>query len=315
MICRFHNLVLLVAAVAALEASAASLTLAKVCEKLALTATGCDTNTVVMSDGTNSLSLKLGYRRTDINGTAVWLNAPAEADFRETAKLDRSDVDKVLSPIIRGEPTRSTNEVFRVFLDPGHGGEDSGAISRINGQLEKDLVLDVAERVGAWLEDAGLQVFYSRTNDVFVTLDDRPILAKKAKADVFVSIHANMAGASKARGAETFALTLAGMDSTATDSRLDKSSRPGNAYDNDSAILGYAIHSRLPGPRGEADRGFRRARFQVLRQAACPAVLVELGFLSSKAETHSLASGRFREKAAFAIAEGIIDYAERARKE
>lgn len=313
----FKTLTRLVLAVAPVFAAAlaggATLTLSKVQEKLGLPERTGGTNLVTIADGTNSLTFRPGYRRMSLNGTAMWLNSPANADFREVMTLDGADLSRFLSPLLTGRPTAQTNRAFRVFLDPGHGGEDSGAISKVNGLVEKDLVLDVADRVGAWLEDAGLEVVFSRTNDVFVSLDERSALAKKAKADVFVSIHANITAGTTARGAETFALTLAGRESTSSDSSIGNAERPGNAFDAGSAWLGYAVHSRLPGRRGEADRGFRRARFQVLRLAPCPAVLVELGFLSNPSEVRSLSSGRFREKTAKAIADGIIEYAEKAR--
>lgn len=270
------------------------------------------TNRVVISDGTNRIVFHPGYRRAELNGTAIWLNGAANANFREKLTLAREDYERFLQPLLRGKPPAVTNGEFRVFLDAGHGGEDGGAISPINKQLEKDLVLDITQRVGMRLEDAGLVVQYSRTNDTFVSLEDRSVLARKGRASIFVSIHANTTSGKNARGMETFALTLAGFDSTTAESRVGLGERVGNAHDVGSAILAYLIHTRLPGRRGEADRGLRRARFQVLRQAPCPAVLVECGFLSNATETRGLASMRFREKVAMAIAEGILDYAQRA---
>lgn len=270
------------------------------------------TNTVTITDGTNSITFKPGYRRASFNDTTIWLNDAAIPDYKKTLTISAADVLRFLEPIVKGIPSAVTSETFRVFIDPGHGGDDGGAVSKINGQLEKDLVLDVSNRLGAYLEAAGASVHYSRTNDVFLTLARRPQLAAATNANIFVSIHANIAGAANARGSETFALTLAGYDSTSTGSGMRTKERAGNAFDHDNAILGYLIHKNLPGPNGEKDRGLRRARFQVLRDAPCPAVLIELGFLSHDAETYSLASPRFRERLAMAISKGIVEYMQRA---
>ena len=306
--------ILTILALATGTAKAGPMTLARLQKRLALPQVADMTNTVEISDGTNTVVLHPGYRRIVVNGSAAWLNGPAEADFRNRLTVDTADATRFLAPLIRGRPAAVTNGTFRVFIDPGHGGEDSGAISRLNGLKEKDLVLDLAMRVGAYLEDAGLDVVYSRTDDVFLALEERSALARRKGAHAFVSLHANTTGGPAARGAETFTLTLAGFDSTSQDSRLTHEERPGNAFDADSGRLGHAIHTRLPGRRGDADRGLRHARFQVLRQAPCPAVLVECGFLSNPDETRSLASPRFRERTAKAIAEGIADYAKRAQR-
>ena len=301
---------LLALLVAARLCSAAPAGLAQVRKKLGLPDVADATNTVTITDGTNAIAFRPGYRGATLNGVAIWLNGPAEEDLARRMTISQQDLSRFLAPIRAGGVTRAGAGAFRVFLDPGHGGDDCGAVSKINGQAEKDLVLDISLRVGALLLDAGVDVSFSRTNDVFVTLDERSEMAKRKKADAFVSIHANFAAGSAARGTETFTLTLAGFDSTSGPSSLGNDARPGNAFDAGSSLLGFFIHRTLPGRRGPADRGLRHARFQVLRQAPCPAVLVECGFLSNRDETASLASPRFREKTARAIARGILDFIE-----
>lgn len=302
------------------------LSLSKVQKTLDLPDLEKNTNTVTVADGTNSIAFRPGYRRTVLNGAAVWLNEPAESDFFQTLRVARPDANRLLKPIIDAE--RSLAEVrgvaprtgaastpcepsspFRVFIDAGHGGEDSGAISAATKQREKDLVLDVALRLGALLEDEGFAVSQSRTNDVFVSLDRRSDLAKKENADIFVSVHANTTGNKDAQGIETFSLSFAESDSTSGDTRISKKEWPGNTHDKESSVLGYFIHASMNTARGDADRGFRHARFQVLRRAPCPAVLVECGFLSNEAENTSLASPRYRQRLACAIANGIKAYA------
>lgn len=201
---------------------------------------------------------------------------------------------------------RGPSDRALVFLDPGHGGEDCGAISAATGQREKDLVLDIALRIGELLLDAGVRVAYSRTNDTFVSLSDRTALAAKNDATLFVSVHANTTGNTLAQGIETFTLSLAGSDSTSGDTRITKKEWPGNAFDATNSVLGYLVQSAVNTARGEADRGLRHARFQVLRQAPCPAILVECGFLSNGPENTSLESGRYRQRIAAAVARAIF---------
>lgn len=288
--------------------------LSAVQKRLGLTECENLTNLVTITDGTNSLVIKPGYRKASLNGTTLWFNGVANPDYKKVLTLADADVLRFIEPILKGTPTAVTGETFRVFIDPGHGGEDGGAVSKINGQLEKDLVLDISERLGAYLEAAGASVCFSRTNDVFLTLGERSNLAASQKADIFVSIHANTTGGASARGPETFSLTLAGYESTSAGGTIQAKERPGNTYDHDSSILGYYIHSKLPKRKDFEDRGFKHARFQVLRQAPCPAVLIETGFLSNGAETQSLASPRFRERIAKAISEGVIEYMRRAMR-
>lgn len=293
-------------------AAAKAIPLSKIQKELSLPNKTDNTNTVTISDGTNTVVFNPGFRKISINGTTCWLNGKNKTSFKEGFTIENDDITKFLKPILAASPTQVTNTPFRVFIDPGHGGEDSGAISKQNGHLEKDLVLDISKRIGARLEKEGISVSYSRTKDVFISLEERPRLAKKAKANIFVSIHGNTTQNKTARGLETFALTLAGYESTTSDSKIGTSLRAGNAFDKDNALLGFLVHSRLPGRKGQNDRGLKRARFQVLRTAPCPAILVECGFLSHDRETTSMASPRYREKVAKAIADGIIDYKNKA---
>lgn len=287
------------------------------------------TNMVAISDGDNVFMFRPGFRRAEINGMAVWLNEPAEPDAKCGMRLGTNDVERFLKPIATVLRSRldaegivkteadavdafhkeETNSSFRVFIDPGHGGDDSGAVSA-DGRKEKNVVLDIALRLGSFLEEAGLEVAYSRTNDVFASLTERSVMASNFMADAFVSIHCNTTGNRDAKGVETFTLALAGSDSTSADTRISRREYPGNGFDAESSVLGWFIHSSVNTERGEADRGLRHARFQVLRQAPCAAVLVECGFLSSRAENTSLGSGRYRERFARAIGMGIIAFSQ-----
>ena len=296
------------------DAPAVSLTLAKA--QAMLGCTGCVVNaeTIDIGDGTNRVRFFPGRRRTEVNGSTVWLNAIAEpAGTSDLLKLDARDVREVLRPLLRPPP--APEHPLRVMLDPGHGGEDSGAVSARPAIEEKDLVLDLALRIGKLLEEAGLVVGYTRRDDTFLSLDERTATASVWRADAFVSLHANFADNRQASGPETYVLPFAGYAPTGGDQRISSKTRNGNRHDIGNTLLGYSIHRRLPGRRGECDRGLRRARFQVLRQAGCPAVLVEVGFLSNAVEARLLASGWFRGKLARAVADGILDYARPPKKD
>ena len=289
-------------------AAAGRLPLAAVQETLGWTGRVVNADSIDIGDGTNRVRLFPGLRRSEVNGSVVWLHAIAEPTGNGSmVTLDASDVHELLLPLLRPPPPE--RRPLRVMLDPGHGGEDSGAVSTRPAIEEKVLVLDLALRVGRRLEAAGLAVGYTRTNDCYLGLEERTAVAGVWRADAFVSLHANFAENRQAAGPETYVLPLAGYAATGGDQSYSQLPRNGNSNDVCNTLLGYSIHRRLPGRPGDGDRGLRRARFQVLRQAGCPAVLVEVGFLSNAVEARLLASGWFRDRLARAVADGVLDYA------
>lgn len=259
-----------------------------------------------ISDGTNSLAFFHGLRKTVYNGNTIWINEPNDPDPEKKIIIRNEDYRKFLLPIIA--PGKITNNFHRIFIDAGHGGEDSGCSSPFRSLHEKDLVLDLSLRVGELLESEGYDVIYSRKDDTFVSLTERGNLAEKHKADIFVAIHANSAGSKTARGAETYIMPLANFQSTAAESRIGKNSYPGNRFDSLNASLGYSLHKYFPGHLGYGDRGLRHARYQVLRQAEYPAVLLECGFLSNVDDSRNLASNWYRDRLAEKFATGIMEY-------
>jgi N-acetylmuramoyl-L-alanine amidase len=216
-----------------------------------------------------------------------------------------------------------------VFLDPGHGGEELGAVGP-SGAAEKDLVLDVALHTRRVLEEGGLvDVQLSRTVDEAVDLVRRPRMANAAGADLFVSLHMNSAGSPRARGLETYYLD------TATDDAAERLARRENLNVDDAptelesiladlrlagnvgASRGLAdrVHRQLVDSLSEfygddtlSDRGLRTALFAVLVRAEMPAVLVELCFLSNTEEERRARTRAYHEQVALAIAEGIIGF-------
>ncbi|MFS0783803.1 N-acetylmuramoyl-L-alanine amidase [Bacillus sp. 1P06AnD] len=174
-----------------------------------------------------------------------------------------------------------------IVIDPGHGGTDSGAIGF--GLKEKDVVLDVGKRVRDYLVKTPFNIKMTRDTDTYPTLSERVTFAQNAKANAFVSIHANAGGGT---GSETYYYGRAAT----------------NPYVTDSQKLAKYIQARLVVAMNTADRGDKHGNFHVLRENTMPAVLVELAFIDTKADNDKLKSNTYRQAAAKAISLGILDY-------
>jgi N-acetylmuramoyl-L-alanine amidase len=177
----------------------------------------------------------------------------------------------------------------RVVIDPGHGGKDPGAISPI-GLMEKDVVLPVSLEVARLLRQAGHEVIMTRQIDVFLELDDRAEVANRRDADLFVSIHADSADNRDARGFTVYV-------------RRGASSG--------SQTVANAVVRSLDSGSGLGSRGVREANYRVLVRTECPAILVELGFLSNRQDASLLRQDAVQKKLARCIAEGIDSFLKR----
>lgn len=247
-----------------------------------------------------------------VDGVKVMLDDPVGSQ-RGHLTISKRDYDKVFVPLfwdgLRTAPRR-------ILLDPGHGGNDTG---KVNGPLkytEKAATLDTAARLKLLLAKQGYEVFFTRTKDIFLDLDDRAALAGKLGADLFISLHYNAgpAGNTSADGVETYCLTPAGQRSTnAGKARSTTATEPGNRFDSANVLLAWSIQRRLIRTTGAEDRGVRRARFAVLRTLSCPGVLIEGGFMSNRREGALIADGAYRQKIAEAIAAAVGDFAARVR--
>ncbi|WP_439183462.1 N-acetylmuramoyl-L-alanine amidase family protein [Carboxylicivirga taeanensis] len=225
--------------------------------------------------------------------------------------------------------------VFKtVVIDAGHGGKDPGAIGKIS--REKDIVLNVALKVGKYIEEnlPDVNVVYTRSKDVFVPLNKRAEIANKNKADLFISIHANAISTPKIYGAETFVLGLHRTkenlevaklensvivleeDYTTTYEGFDPNSAESyiifelmqNIHIDQSIYMASLVQNQFKQRVGRRDRGVKQAGFLVLRQAAMPSVLVELGFLTNQTEEKFIASEKGQTYMASAIFRAVRDY-------
>ena len=251
------------------------------------------------------LDFELDKRSTTLNGVAVDLGH-AVREWKGKPAISDTDFRSVLDPILRyASLPRST--VSRVVIDPGHGGKDPGTTGSKLKKQEKEIVLQVARRLQAVLAAKGYAVSLTRTDDTELSLARRPAIAAARRADVFVSIHANFVAAPSVRGVESFRLCPQGTAST-YGGTTNAVARTGNGNDCRNTRLAYEVQKGMVQATGAADRGVRQASFSVLREAACPAALVEIGFMSNPAEERLLGSAAYQAKIAAGIADGIDRY-------
>ncbi len=262
--------------------------------------------TIAMEHDLGFLSFTNGSRGMLFDDCMIWLNASAKRDGRQWT-LSQADRTRVLEPLFQPETVLYRCEAARVVIDPGHGGTDPGAVAITGNVLEKDVVFDISDRVCRKLQLNGVYAKLSRRSDQGLTLAARSARARREAADLFVSIHANAALSAAARGIESFVLPAPGCPSTEGNGEGSRAD-PGNEFDQASMLLAYHIHRKLIGRIDSPDRGIKRARFVVLRDAPCPAVLVECGFLSNAREARELANPTHRQRLADAIADGILEY-------
>jgi N-acetylmuramoyl-L-alanine amidase len=187
---------------------------------------------------------------------------------------------------IEASPTRKQRGRLLVVIDPGHGGRDPGAIG-IGGIQEKNVTLDIGQKLAERLRRQGIDVVMTRDSDIELDLAPRVAIAERAKADFFVSIHANSINMSRpdVSGLETY------------------------YHHKNSALLADKIHGEVLQTTGIVDRRVRTARFYVIRNTSMPAVLLEVGFVTGAEDASRLADPAYRSRTADAIAAGILQTA------
>lgn len=216
-------------------------------------------------------------------------------------------------------PALSPASEFRVVLDAGHGGWDLGTVGR-KGLLEKDLVLDVVERLGKLIEQKlGADVIYTRQDDEYLPLEKRAEIANLASANLFLSVHANYSDLATARGVETYYTTtyssikartsdddpaLKNVNWTGVDIREKVTNSHRLADDIQHALYG-GLAERNPEIR---DRGVKEAQYVVLTGTQMPAILAEISFVSSPADEDNLQSAEYRQQIAEALYLGVAKY-------
>jgi N-acetylmuramoyl-L-alanine amidase len=231
----------------------------------------------------------------------------------------------------RGDEARGPDRFDTVVIDAGHGGDDTGARGPA-GLLEKDLVLEIARRLEEQLTRNGLRVVMTRLDDRFVPLETRTSIANDARADLFVSIHANASHDATARGIETFFLALAASDEHAGQVALrenqsfqrepieaDRSRDPlvaiigdliANEHMEESNEFARLAQRNLAG-EAEVARGVKQAPFVVLEGVQMPAALVEIGFLTNRLEEQQLREREQQQRIVEALVGAALDFGRR----
>src|SRR5882724_8329916 len=256
----------------------------------------------------NPLEFISGSREVIINGARSWL-CFSVIEHNGKFLVSRTDVAKTIEPLVRPHCVANAGKIRTVVLDPGHGGDDKGAICRYGS--EKNFALDVARQLRPLLQAKGFRVIMTREGDYFVPLEVRARIANAARDSIFVSIHFNATDRDpSATGFEIFSFTPRGAPST-SDNWVTSSSasvQAGSLVDAQSMALSACIYHSLLGHIPEFDRGIKRARFAVLRLTRVPAVLVEGGFLTERGESQLIAKKDWRVKLAQAIGAGVESY-------
>jgi N-acetylmuramoyl-L-alanine amidase len=218
-------------------------------------------------------------------------------------------------------------KIGRIVIDAGHGGHDSGTLGA-DGIQEKDVVLDVALRLGKLLHDRlGAEIIYTRSDDTFIPLETRTAIANKAQADLFLSIHANSSQDSSARGVETYylnftsdptALDVAARENAVSDQSIHQLSdlvkkialkdKIEESREFASDVEGSLYSGLQKGNAGLKDRGVKKAPFVVLIGANMPSILAEISFVTNPKDAAQLQEPEYRQRVAESLYKGVARY-------
>jgi len=293
--------------------------------------------------GANSKSVSIG---TLGRPNAAANSTPSPRDTLPSAKSRKSTSFKTSAPdakpdLIRpasapqplrdGQSTLTRTlglKIGRIVIDPGHGGHDTGTIGP-TGLMEKDLCLDVALRLGKIIEQRlpGADVVYTRSDDTFVPLEERTSIANQAKADLFISIHANSSRDTDARGIETYYLNLKGTSEAMEVAARENATAQEGVHELESLVKRIAQTEKIDESKEFAEdiqeslsdriqktsksvrnRGVRKAPFVVLIGADMPSILTEISFLSNPADEKLLKQPEQRQRVAEGLYQGISSY-------
>jgi N-acetylmuramoyl-L-alanine amidase len=274
------------------------------------------------------------------DASAAGTNAPAASMTPGAAKKTKKGKvvkDQDAGPARAAVPTADGEtslvralglKIGRIVIDAGHGGHDTGTLG-VDGIQEKDVVLDVALRVGQLLHDRlGAEIIYTRSDDTFIPLETRTAIANKAQADLFLSIHANSSPDASARGVETYYLNF-----TSSPDALETAARE-NAVSDQSIhqlsdlVKKIALKDKIEesrefagdvetslygglqkGNAGLKDRGVKKAPFVVLIGANMPSILAEISFVTNEKDARQLQEPDYRQRVAESLYKGVAKYA------
>jgi N-acetylmuramoyl-L-alanine amidase len=277
-----------------------------------------------------------GTRVADETVSVETSQPPPDSLKRAEERLAKSP-SAPIKPPTEAKPTRDGDrsltrvlglKISRIVIDAGHGGHDTGTIGP-HGLMEKDVCLDVALRLGHIIEEKlpGAQVIYTRKDDTFIPLEQRTAIADEAKADLFISIHANSSRDRYARGVETYYLNFATSPEAMETATRENAYSQESMHDLQDLIKKIARNDKIEESKelatdiqdslsqrlelvsaNERDRGVKRAPFIVLIGANMPSVLAEISFLSNPTDERLLRKPAQRERIAMGLYRGIATY-------
>jgi len=219
-------------------------------------------------------------------------------------------------------------KIGRIVIDAGHGGHDSGTLGA-GGIEEKDVVLDVALRLGKLLHDRlGAEVVYTRADDTFIPLETRTAIANKAQADLFISIHANSSQDPTARGVEVYYLNFTSDPDAMNVASRENAVSTQSVHELSDLVKKIALKDKIDeskelatdvdeslyagiqkGNTGLKNRGVKKAPFVVLIGANMPSILAEISFVTNPDDAAKLETPTYRERVAESIYNGVAEYA------
>jgi N-acetylmuramoyl-L-alanine amidase/putative methionine-R-sulfoxide reductase with GAF domain len=277
-----------------------------------------------------SVSLEPNPYRLVVRVRKLGADAKSPVNLFPGAAEQRNKLAIVVPPPTREDlQLRARVPKMRIVVDAGHGGWDLGTVGR-RGLLEKDLVLEIAQRLGKLLESRlGADVILTRNDDNYIPLDERAGMANQSQADLFVSVHANYSDLPSARGVETYYTNFFSAPN-AKDLETREQDRGKNA--SAAALSPAELHEKIEQSRrlagsvqrslygtlsgqnpGLRDRGVKAASYVVLTETAMPGILAEVSFVSSPTDEQKLRSDGYREQIAEALYKGIARYAAGSR--
>jgi N-acetylmuramoyl-L-alanine amidase/putative methionine-R-sulfoxide reductase with GAF domain len=279
-----------------------------------------------------SVSLEPNPYRLVVQVRKLGVDPKAQVNLFPGTESDRGKLFAIVVPPPTHEDLQLRAHVpkMRIVVDAGHGGWDLGTVGR-KGLLEKDVVLEIAQRLGKLLESRlGAEVILTRKDDNYIPLDERAGIANQSQADLFVSVHANYSDLPSARGMETYYTNFfsspsakeveAREDGTVAKTTAMGALSPVDLHDRieQSRRLAASVQRSLYGTLsvqnpGLRDRGVKEASYVVLTETAMPGILAEVSFVSSPTDEQKLRSDGYREQIAEALYRGIARYAASSR--
>ena len=263
---------------------------------------------IILTNRLTWLAFGVDSRDAEINGVRVALSFPI-ASQKGVPLIAQFDLNTAVRPLLFTSRYIEPKQIRTICLDPGHGGKDTG--NHTFWHSEKTCTLALALELRDQLGKAGFNVVLTRSRDTFVDLPARPALANRRGADLFVSLHFNATPAAKndVEGPQTYCITPVGASSTdAQGEGANFGATAANRVEQQSLLLAYQVQKSLVRNLGAKDRGVRRARYAVLRDATMPAILVEGGYMTHPAESKKIYNAAYRRQMAQAIVIGILTY-------